>query len=359
VYQFKDHLGNIRLSYSDRDNDGKIDVVRNNIDIDGDNDNLHEIIQIQDYYPFGLEIEYGADHPNSLITGSNEHPYKYNGVELNESLGLDLYEMPLRQYDPAIARFTSIDPVVHHSMSPYNAFDNNPVFWADPSGADAACNTCGEAADMYGRNRYDKNGMYIPPHERKEKTNSSNDPTVNKDEFTQRHPEKIGFTNVKTKKDKEKFLGQVVEWFGFVNKYGSRSVHPASIIDFYAEPKTKKSLSQKAFDFFENVIGGDSEDHNYVNIADGNGNSVKVGYFKHVRDHADLYSGSSVDFQGDYNTENVYRISLRSHDIGAGKPQAVIYMLFTGQNKKFYDQIAKRINAYKYTKVKIIPHKKQ
>jgi len=23
-------------------------------------------------------------------------------------------------------------------MSPYNAFDNNPVFWADPSGADSA-----------------------------------------------------------------------------------------------------------------------------------------------------------------------------------------------------------------------------
>jgi hypothetical protein len=30
-----------------------------------------------------------------------------------------------------------IDPVVHYNFSPYNAFDNNPVFWADPSGADA------------------------------------------------------------------------------------------------------------------------------------------------------------------------------------------------------------------------------
>ncbi|WP_235802731.1 hypothetical protein [Vaginella massiliensis] len=29
------------------------------------------------------------------------------------------------------------DPVVHHGMSPYNAFDNNPVYWADPSGADS------------------------------------------------------------------------------------------------------------------------------------------------------------------------------------------------------------------------------
>ncbi len=45
--------------------------------------------------------------------------------------------MPLRQYDAAIGRFNSIDPVTHHEFSPYVAFDNNPVFWADPSGADA------------------------------------------------------------------------------------------------------------------------------------------------------------------------------------------------------------------------------
>lgn len=45
--------------------------------------------------------------------------------------------MDLRSYDPAIARFTSMDPVTHHSMSPFMAFDGNPVFWADPSGADA------------------------------------------------------------------------------------------------------------------------------------------------------------------------------------------------------------------------------
>lgn len=30
-----------------------------------------------------------------------------------------------------------MDPVVHHDFSPYSAFDNNPVFWSDPSGADS------------------------------------------------------------------------------------------------------------------------------------------------------------------------------------------------------------------------------
>ncbi|WP_159099161.1 RHS repeat domain-containing protein [Aquimarina spinulae] len=118
VYQFKDHLGNIRLSYKDANKDGSI--------------TQDEIVEEKNYYPFGLQHK----GYNFAVNGS-KHNYGYNGIELEEGLGLDLYEMPLRQYDPAIARWTSIDPITHHSMSTYTAFDNNPVFWADPSGADA------------------------------------------------------------------------------------------------------------------------------------------------------------------------------------------------------------------------------
>src|SRR5690606_12846711 len=63
--------------------------------------------------------------------------FKFNGVELEKTLGLNLYEMDFRHYNPAVARFTAIDPVTHFEFSTYTAFDNNPVFWADPSGADA------------------------------------------------------------------------------------------------------------------------------------------------------------------------------------------------------------------------------
>ena len=45
--------------------------------------------------------------------------------------------MDLRQYDPAIGRWVVQDPVIHHEFSPYSAFDNNPVYWADPSGANS------------------------------------------------------------------------------------------------------------------------------------------------------------------------------------------------------------------------------
>lgn len=75
---------------------------------------------------------------NDVVTSTNTAlDWKYNGIELEEAFDINLYEMPLRQYDPAIARFTSIDSVIHWDFSTYNSFDNNPIVFADPSGADA------------------------------------------------------------------------------------------------------------------------------------------------------------------------------------------------------------------------------
>jgi RHS repeat-associated protein len=120
VFQYKDHLGNIRLSYADSNGDGVIAQT--------------EIREENNYYPFGLKHK----GYNSVVTSTNPAlKFKYNGVELEESLGMNLYEMDVRSYDPAIARFTSLDPVTHFQQSTYTAFDNNPVFWADPSGADS------------------------------------------------------------------------------------------------------------------------------------------------------------------------------------------------------------------------------
>jgi RHS repeat-associated protein len=68
------------------------------------------------------------------------YKYKYNGKEWQDELGLNMYDMDMRDYDPAIGRWVAQDPVVHFEYSPYSAFDNNPVFWADPSGADSQTN---------------------------------------------------------------------------------------------------------------------------------------------------------------------------------------------------------------------------
>lgn len=88
------------------------------------------------YYPFGLQHQGYNDIANSCRNEEAE-AYKYNGKEYEDAFGLNIYEMDLRQLDPAIGRWTVMDPVIHHDYSPYSAFDNNPVYWSDPSGADA------------------------------------------------------------------------------------------------------------------------------------------------------------------------------------------------------------------------------
>lgn len=134
VYNYTDHLGNVRLSYG-------LDPSTN----------VLKILEENNYYPFGLkhknynmsEKYYTKNGGGVVISPPCEgcprtykYDYKYNGQEWQGELGLNMYSMNMRNYDPAIGRWIVQDPVVHHDFSPYNAFDNNPIYWADPSGAD-------------------------------------------------------------------------------------------------------------------------------------------------------------------------------------------------------------------------------
>jgi RHS repeat-associated protein len=67
-----------------------------------------------------------------------EHPYKYNGKEHNQELGLDWYDYGWRNYNPAIGRWMNIDPLaeVYSPLSPYNYTANNPVRFVDYDGED-------------------------------------------------------------------------------------------------------------------------------------------------------------------------------------------------------------------------------
>jgi RHS repeat-associated protein len=134
VYQYKDHLGNIRLSYSDGDGDGIVDVTRNNIDIDGDGDLSNEIKEENNYYPFGLQHK----GYNNIVQNSNSaaSKFKYNGKELNDELGLDWYHYGARFYDPATARWFTPDAMAekYYDQSLYNYTVNNPILFIDPDG---------------------------------------------------------------------------------------------------------------------------------------------------------------------------------------------------------------------------------
>ncbi|PRX57196.1 DUF6443 domain-containing protein [Flagellimonas meridianipacifica] len=121
VYQYVDNVGNVRISYTD------------NPSIPG----IPTIIEESNHYPFGVKHKGYNSGGDTALGNDIAQKWKYNSVEFEESFGLNLYEMDLRQYDPTIGRFIAIDPVVHYGQSTYTAFDNNPAFWADPSGADS------------------------------------------------------------------------------------------------------------------------------------------------------------------------------------------------------------------------------
>ncbi|SEP23491.1 RHS repeat-associated core domain-containing protein [Flavobacterium sp. CF108] len=109
VYQYKDHLGNIRLSY----------------------DKTLAIKEESNFYPFGLKQE----GYNNVKTGV-ENKYKYNGKELQDELGLNFYDYGARNYDPALGRWMNIDPLAekYFNLSPYNYVADNPIIYIDPDG---------------------------------------------------------------------------------------------------------------------------------------------------------------------------------------------------------------------------------
>jgi RHS repeat-associated protein len=85
------------------------------------------------YYPFGLNTSNSWTREN--VTGNN---FQYNeSTELNPSSGY--YDLFFRNFDPALGRFMQVDPLAskYGSYTPYNYGFNDPVYFTDPSGADA------------------------------------------------------------------------------------------------------------------------------------------------------------------------------------------------------------------------------
>ena len=86
------------------------------------------VVQSTQYYPFGM--------PFADVTGAGVQPYKYNGKELDQMHGLNLYDYSARYYESAVGRFTTVDPLAekYYSISPYAYCANNPIKFIDPDG---------------------------------------------------------------------------------------------------------------------------------------------------------------------------------------------------------------------------------
>jgi RHS repeat-associated protein len=94
VYQYKDHLGNVRLSYK---NTGSTSTP------------TLEIQEESNFYPFGLKHRGYNTNVNSTNLAQN---WKFQGQEeTNDPFGFNMVEFKWRMHDPAIGRFMQIDPL--------------------------------------------------------------------------------------------------------------------------------------------------------------------------------------------------------------------------------------------------------
>ncbi|WP_337637609.1 RHS repeat-associated core domain-containing protein [Hallella sp.] len=107
-YYVCDHLGSVREVVSDAWN-----------------------VQRNGYYAYGGP--YGDWNTNADV-----QPLKFLGKEWDHQHGLDLYDFGARLYDPAVGRWTTMDPLCekYYSVSPYAYCHDNPINRIDPDGKD-------------------------------------------------------------------------------------------------------------------------------------------------------------------------------------------------------------------------------
>ncbi|MCW5921701.1 MAG: hypothetical protein KIS77_05110 [Saprospiraceae bacterium] len=109
-YTLKDHLGNARVNF--RANGTAVTFL----------EEMH-------YYPFGMLME-GI----GTVATINPNKYRFNGIEQNEELGLNLGLAFYRSYDTALGRWWQVDPKPNFSTSCYSGLANNPLSLSDPLG---------------------------------------------------------------------------------------------------------------------------------------------------------------------------------------------------------------------------------
>ncbi|CAL2090433.1 protein of unknown function [Tenacibaculum sp. 190524A02b] len=82
----------------------------------------------------------GYNNKVSSLGSSKAQKYKYNGKELQDELGINMYDYGARFYDPATGRWFTPDAMAekYYNQSLYTYTLNNPVYYIDPDGNQVA-----------------------------------------------------------------------------------------------------------------------------------------------------------------------------------------------------------------------------
>jgi RHS repeat-associated protein len=122
-YSIRDHLGNTRLTFSDKNGNGTVDQTSDPA--------TTEVLEETHYYPFGMAMK-----GNWAEDKGQKNRYLFNGTEFNDEFGLDVSMMAFRTYDPAIGRFWQVDPLAEAApaWTSYRFGFNSPIIYSDALG---------------------------------------------------------------------------------------------------------------------------------------------------------------------------------------------------------------------------------
>ena len=88
-----------------------------------------EVSSISDYYPFGAPIK-------GRSFSSAEYRFGYNTQEKDDEVNGtgNSYDYSARMYSARLGRWLSVDPMKKVTKQPYSSFNDNPIYYNDPTG---------------------------------------------------------------------------------------------------------------------------------------------------------------------------------------------------------------------------------
>lgn len=121
-YELTNHLGNVMATVTDRT------LIASTGDY-----NLPDVVNAQDYYPFGMQ------QPGRTYSANGSYRYGFNGKENDNDIGKgdgNQQDYGMRIYDPRIGRFLSVDPLQQSFAwnSPYSFAENDVMRSIDMDG---------------------------------------------------------------------------------------------------------------------------------------------------------------------------------------------------------------------------------